>query len=110
MVIDDVRNLSAYKALDDALSQIAEAECMEVPVFRSFQRNPKNTVVFTVEKGSITVSTSWRESPDSLEALAAAHVVKGNFVLFLPGEAYLVKLDSEDTEATMRVLESYNGS
>ena len=104
MVADDVRNLAKYRSLDESLRSIASSSVKDIPVFHSFMRNPDHTVVFTVEKGFVMASTSWRESPESMEAIAACRVEKGMFVLFLPGESFLVKAGSEDTEAVMRVL------
>ena len=110
MVTDDVRNLSSYRPLDESIGSVSEAAAEELPVFRSFHVNTAHSVLFTVENGSITASTSWRENPGSMEATAAVRAGKGHFVLYLPGEPYLVKADSEDTEAVMRVLGSRNGS
>lgn len=84
MVRDDVRNLHSYFPLDEALRHISEEKTEEVPVFHSFNVNKACTVIFTVEKGSITASTSWRESPESRDVTAAVKAKSGEFVLFLP--------------------------
>ena len=109
MVRDDVRNLHSYFPLDEALRHISEEKTEEVPVFHSFNVNKACTVIVTVEKGSITASTSWRESPESRDVTAAVKAKSGEFVLFLPGEPFLVRFDTEETEAVMRVLRSHNG-
>ena len=51
----------------------------------------KHTVLFIVDRGSAVFSTSWRETPDSKEPSMALEAGEGDFVLFLPGEPFLVK-------------------
>ena len=104
-----MRNLRFFFPLDEALRNVSESEVKEIPVFHSFHVDKKNTVIFTVERGSLTATTSWRENPESRDVTAAVKVRSGEFVLFLPGEPFLVKCDTEDTEAVMRVLRSSNG-
>lgn len=105
MVVDYVRNIRSYYSLDESLKEISSFDVKDVPDFHGFHRNEKHTVIFTVERGSITASTSWRENPDSREAIAAVKVRSGMFVLYLPGESYIIKYDTENTEASMRILE-----
>ena len=102
MVVDDLSLLSQYHPLDESLRSLQDLPCEGLPVFHGFMVDRRRSTLFTVERGAIMASTSWRESPESMEATAAVHVGPGSFVLYLPGEPYLVKAETEDTEATMR--------
>ncbi len=104
MVVDEGRNLHLYFPLDEALKSISKAEVLPIPEFHSFQINRSHTVIFTVEKGSVTAATSWRENPDSREVTGAVSLESGMFAIYLPGEPFLVKCDTEDTEAVMRIV------
>lgn len=110
MVIDDIRRIGAYYPLDESLKWISSASADDIPVFHSFSVDREHTVVFTVERGSLLASTGWRETPEAMEATAAVRVMPGSFALYLPGEPFLVKAETEDTEATMRIVGMENGS
>ena len=104
MVIDTLGNLRKYRTLSEGLSSLSELPVEDIPVFRGFLVDKEHTLLFTVERGSITATTSWRESPESRDVTAAVHVPAGSFILYLPGEPFLVKAESEDTEAVLRRL------
>lgn len=110
MVVDDVRNLQSYHALDERIRHIAEYTSEEIPVFHGFHRDCEHTVIFTVERGSVTASTSWRENPGSRDVTAAVRAEAGMFVLYLPGEPFIVRSECDETEAVMRTLGDRDGS
>lgn len=108
MVSDTLSNLSLYYPLDEELRKLSLYEGKELPSFYTFHTDKKQSVIFTVERGKAVASTSWRETPDSMEAISALYVKAGSFVLFLPGERFIVKANDENTEITMRVLGGQN--
>ncbi len=104
MVSDHLHSIAKYRPLDEKLGSLRDMPAEELPVFHCYRTMKDNTVVFTVGKGSATASTSWRENPGSMEATAAVTLGAGDFVLFLPGEPFIVKANEEDAEISMRVL------
>ena len=103
MVLDRLKSIGRYHSLDEALARLQDVPAEPIPAFYGY-RVSDSTVVFTVERKRLIASTTWRENPGSREASAAAAASEGDFVLFLPGEPYLVKAEDEDTEASMRIL------
>ena len=110
MVLDELRNLSSYFPLDDSLRTLTDAAAAELPPFHGFMTDRERSTVFMVEDGSITASTTWRENPISRDVTAAVRATEGMFVLYLPGEPFLVKADTEDTKAVMLVAGRADGS
>ena len=110
MVSDTLENLSLYYPLDEEIRKLSSYEGEEIPSFYGFRCEKERSVIFTVESGSALASTSWRESPLSMEPLSALHVKAGSFVLFLPGEAFIVKAEDESSEITMRILGGHDAS
>ena len=104
MVVDALANLSKYRTLSESFASLGSLHVEDLPVFRDFMVDKDHTLLFTVESGAITAATTWRESPDSKEVTAAATVKQGCFVLYLPGEPYLVKAERADAEAVLRRL------
>ena len=91
MVVDRMRNVGKYSALSEGIRGIGSLKPAKMPDFYGYRTDKDHTVVFSVLGGSVLFSTSWRENPDSREPLAAVTAQEGSFVLFLPGEPYLVK-------------------
>ena len=110
MVLDELRNLSSYFPLDDSLRTLTDAAAAELPPFHGFMTDREHSTVFMVEDGSITASTTWRENPISRDVTAVVRATEGMFVLYLPGEPFLVKADTEDTKAVMLVAGRADGS
>lgn len=104
MVSDSLSNLSTYFSLDEELRKLSSYDGETLPAFYGFCREKNRSVIFTVERGTAIASTSWRETPESMEPISALRVAAGFFVLFLPGEPFIVKADDENTEITMRIL------
>lgn len=103
MVLDSCNRLNLYYSLDDKLRNLDSIESQEVPEFNSFKVERNATSLFTVNKGSATFATSWRENPDSRDTTAAVMAKEGEFVLFLPGEPFIVKV-GEGSEVSLFVL------
>ena len=91
MVSDKLENLHLYSPLAEGLSRFQEKSPEMLQERDGYSVDRKHTVLFIVDSLSAVFSTSWRENPDSREPLAAVTVQEGSFVLFLPGEPYLVK-------------------
>lgn len=104
MVSDSLSNLSTYFSLDEELRKLSSYDGGVLPSFYGFRREKERSVIFTVESGSAIASTSWRETPESMEPISALRVTAGSFVLFLPGEPFIVKAEDENADITMRIL------
>lgn len=104
MVSDSLSNLSTYFSLDEELRKLSSYDGETLPAFYGFRREKERSVIFTVESGSAIASTSWRETPESMEPISALRVTAGSFVLFLPGEPFIVKAEDENADITMRIL------
>ena len=91
MVSDKLENLHLYSPLAEGLSRFHEKSPEPLQERDGYSVDRKHTVLFIVDSLSAVFSTSWRENPDSREPLAAVTAQEGSFVLFLPGEPYLVK-------------------
>ncbi len=76
--------LPSLKGIDHALSSYQES-------MESFDVNRKYSTLLVVEAGEVSAATTWREVPGGRDVTAAMKLSKGDFVLFLPGEQYLVK-------------------
>ena len=105
MVIDRMRNVSRYAMLSEGLRKIAAARSCPVPDFHGYRTDRDHTVVFSVTAGEAVFSTSWRENPDSRDAKAVVRASAGDFVLFLPGEPFIMRPVSAEPEISMYVLE-----
>ncbi len=99
MVSDKLSSLASYYSLAEGLRDW-EGTSSPCPEFSSFAVDREKSTMFIVEKGEAVMSTSWREEPDSSEPLAAVKAEEGMFVLYLPGEPYLVRKGS-DAEVSM---------
>ena len=104
MVSDSLSNLSTYYSLDEELRKLSSYDGEVLPSFYGFRREKDRSVIFTVERGTAIASTSWRETPESMEPISALRVATGSFVLFLPGEPFIVKAEDENADITMRIL------
>ena len=91
MVSDKLENLHLYSPLAEGLSRFQEKSPEPLQERDGYSVDRKHTVLFIVDSLSAVFSTSWRENPYSREPLAAVTAQEGSFVLFLPGEPYLVK-------------------
>ena len=91
MVSDKLENLHLYSPLAEGLIRFQEKSPVPLQGKDGYSVDRKHTVLFVVDSFTAVFSTSWRENPDSREPLAAVTVQEGSFVLFLPGEPYLVK-------------------
>ena len=93
MVIDRMRNLCKYRTLSEGI-QAMDGRCRaSIPDFYGYRTDKDHTVVFSVSEGSALFSTSWRENPGSRDANAAVRASAGDFVLFLPGEPFMMRAD-----------------
>lgn len=100
MLLDKCDRLKEYYSLDDRLRNIHSKESEEIHEFNGFEVDKKSSCLFTVNKGSALFATSWRENPLSREATAVVNATGGDFVLYLPGEPMLVKLQ-EGSEVSL---------
>ncbi len=100
MVIDSVAELKGYCALSEGLASAHEKK--EIPVCSRYSVDREHTLIFFPEEGDLIASTTWRENPESLDPIAAAAVKEGSFVLFLPGEPYLVKTEGRASMIKVR--------
>lgn len=103
MVLDYCNHFKKYYSLDEGLKNVMDLESMAVPVFNGFSVNRSSSCLYTVNKGEAVFATSWRENPDSMEATAVCKAREGQFVLYLPGEPMLVKVE-EGSEVSLFVL------
>lgn len=93
MLKDRTDNLSKYIVLDESLSSFSPVKAKEIVSFSDFVVDKEHSVLFFVDCGEVSFATSWRENELNREVLAVMRAGKGEFVLYLPGEPYLVKCD-----------------
>ena len=93
MVIDKMRNVCKYSALSEDIRRMDELKPSALPDFYGYRVDRKHTAVFSVLSGSVLFSTTWRENPESRDANAAVTAKSGDFVLFLPGEPFMMRAD-----------------
>ena len=104
MVLDYCNQIKKYYSLDEGLKNINEMESRAVPDFNGFSVSRSSSYLYTINKGEAVFATSWRENPDSRETTAAIKAHEGQFVLYLPGEPMLVKVE-EGSEVSLFVLD-----
>ncbi len=97
MLKDTTDNLERYYPLDNSLSTYSSGDGVKVDSFSEFIVDKEHTVLFTVENGGGSFATSWRENELNREVLAVMRAKTGEFVLYLPGEPYLVKCDENSS-------------
>ena len=100
-----MKEISRYGTLSEGIRDIASAHSVPVPDFHGFRIDRSHTVVFVLSRGSAVFSTSWRENPDSREAKAVVTASAGDFVLYLPGEPFIMRSDDPGLELSMYLLE-----
>ena len=100
MLLDRCDRLKDYYPLDEKLRDIVLNESVEIPEFNGFLVDKSRTYLFTVNKGSALFATSWRENPSSRETTGVIGAKHGEFVLYLPGEPILVKIE-EGSEVSL---------
>ncbi len=105
MVIDKMRNMCKYSALSEDIRRMDELKPSALPDFYGYRVDRKHTAVFSVLSGSVLFSTTWRENPESRDANAAVTAKSGDFVLFLPGEPFLMRILSDEADVDMFCLE-----
>lgn len=105
MVKDRMKEIARYRALSEGIRDISSAPSSPVPDFHGFRTDRSHTVIFVLSRGSAVFSTSWRENPDSCEAKAVVRASAGDFVLYLPGEPYIMRSDDPELELSMYLLE-----
>ena len=105
MVIDKMRNVCKYSALSEDIRRMDELKPFALPDFYGYRVDRKHTAVFSVLSGSVLFSTTWRENPESRDANAAVTAKSGDFVLFLPGEPFLMRILSDEADVDMFCLE-----
>ncbi len=105
MVIDKMRNVCKYSALSEDIRRMDELKPSALPDFYGYRVDRKHTAVFSVLSGSVLFSTTWRENPESRDANAAVTAKSGDFVLFLPGEPFLMRILSDEADVDMFCLE-----
>ena len=105
MVIDKMRNVCKYSALSEDIRRMDELKRSALPDFYGYRVDRKHTAVFSVLSGSVLFSTTWRENPESRDANAAVTAKSGDFVLFLPGEPFLMRILSDEADVDMFCLE-----
>lgn len=105
MVIDKMRNVCKYSALSEDIRRMDELKPSALPDFYGYRVDRKHTAVFSVLSGSVLFSTTWRENPESRDANAAVIAKSGDFVLFLPGEPFLMRILSDEADVDMFCLE-----
>ena len=105
MVKDRMKEIARYWSLSEGLRAISSSQASPLPDFHGFRTDRSHTVVFVLSRGSASFSTSWRENPDSREATAVVRASAGDFVLYLPGEPYIMRSDDPELELSMYLLE-----
>ena len=105
MVIDKMRNVCKYSALSEDIRRMDELKPSALPDFYGYRVDRKHTAIFSVLSGSVLFSTTWRENPESRDANAAVTAKSGDFVLFLPGEPFLMRILSDEADVDMFCLE-----
>ncbi len=93
MLKDRLENLSKYRSLDDSLSSFTPGKTDDLPSFSDFVVDKEHTTLFTVDEGEGRFATGWRENRDNREVLGVMTASKGEFVLYLPGEPFIVRAE-----------------
>lgn len=102
MVKDLTTKREEYSSLDYRIKDIDKYKKEEVKSSTSFIKDDV-THYYSVENGEVLFATSWRESKTNDEVTATMKVGEGNFVLYLPGEKFALKLE-EGARVTLRRL------
>jgi len=91
MVSDRVSDIGKYYDILPSLKGIEHSLSSYQESMESFDVNRKYSILLLVEEGKVSAATTWREVPGGRDVTAVMNLSKGDFVLFLPGEQYLVK-------------------
>ena len=103
MVSDMLSSLGAYSSLSEGLRDIGAYGKVPCPDFNRFEVDRERSTLFIVEEGEALMSTSWREEPDSSDPLAVVRAGQGMFVLYLPGEPYLIRKEGDVRVSMVKV-------
>ena len=91
MILDNISRLNSYRTLCPELSSLERRCPLDISCFDEYAVDKEHFALFLVDGGGYLASTTWRENPYSREAVAALRLSSGQFVLFLPGEPYLLR-------------------
>ena len=87
MVVDRMRNVGKYSAISEGIRGIGSLKPAKMPDFYGYRTDKDHTVA------------------DSRDANAAVVAKAGDFALFLPGEPFIMRSISDDTECDIYILE-----
>lgn len=91
MIKDRIENIGRYEKLLPSLRKLDKLLKAPLEEMDGFLVNRKSFMLFLCEEGEGSAATTWRESEYTKEVTAAVRLGKGDFILFLPAERYLVK-------------------
>lgn len=91
MIIDRLENIKRYYQLLPSLAFIDNVLKAPLEDMEGFEVNRTRSMLFICEKGSAKAATTWREVEYTHEVTGAVSLREGDFVLYLPGERYLVR-------------------
>ncbi len=95
MVKDRLINLDLYSYLDPRVKSFKK-HGFTVECFDEYTIDNEYSTLILVKKGKCMACTGWRESPLTEDVNAAFSIKENEFVLFLPGEPYVLRFGSED--------------
>ncbi len=103
MLKDRIENIDKYYSLDNSLRDFSNEVLLSAKEEESFSCDKLHTTLFFVEDGKSSFATSWRENELNREVLAVMRAQKGEFVLYLPGEPYVIRNDKNANVKVWRV-------
>lgn len=97
MLKDKIDNLNKYYSLDDNLRLFSSDKLSDVTSdMESFLVDRAHSMLFVVENGKASFATSWRENELNREVTGVMTAENEEFVLYLPGEPYILRKCSDD--------------
>ncbi|MCR5732944.1 MAG: hypothetical protein K6G51_08405 [Sphaerochaetaceae bacterium] len=91
MLSDRLDNIANYYDILPSLMKISTSLFSFQENMEQFESNKRYSTLFCVDEGSFTCATTWREVSGGKDVTGAIKLEKGDFVLFLPKEQFLVK-------------------
>lgn len=94
MIIDKLTNISAYSNIEETIKNLHNFKSESASSLDAFETDKNHSVLFVIDEGFATFATSWREQEVNNEVISTLKIEEGYFILFLPGEPFIVKCDS----------------
>lgn len=91
MLKEKIVNLKKYYSLDHELSKLDLYNLNNAKISNTFMVDKEHSKLFIVENGEANCATSWRDNENNREVTGVINAKEGEFVLYLPGEPYVVR-------------------